>query len=184
MPPGSRPKTPTNSKQGPKDMISTQEGRSLRPSSSAVGSKVNIVELLFERNLEHCVLRVFLALDGQTLKCARCVCRRWAKFISNEVQHKTISLLELPSDLNSYSFAMTNSMLDLLVYVCRCGVGHNVTWRDVFTTSGASTCLGCLEFSALPGKHSNPTWRSIPYPIPCTYITTGQHASVVGLFLQ
>jgi len=66
-------------------MISSQEGRSPRPSSSAVGSKVNIVELLFERNLEHCVLRVFLALDGQTLKCARCVCRRWAKFISNEV---------------------------------------------------------------------------------------------------
>ena len=46
---------------------------------------MNIVELLFERNLGHCVLRVFLALDGQTLKCARCVCRRWAKFIANEV---------------------------------------------------------------------------------------------------
>ena len=132
MPPGSRPKTPVipNSKQGPKDLMSNQGGtscRSPRPSSSA-GSKVNIVELLFERNLGHCVLRVFLALDGQTLKCARCVCRRWAKFISNEVQHS-----------NNISPAIKN--WHLIIHVIRCGVGHSVTWRDDFITSGASTCL-------------------------------------------
>jgi len=52
------------------------------------------VELLFDRNLGHCVLRVFLALDGQTLKCARCVCRRWAKFIANEVWGRSEGHLE------------------------------------------------------------------------------------------
>jgi len=52
------------------------------------------VELLFERNLGHCVLRVFLALDGQTLKCARCVCRRWAKFIAKEVWGRSEGHLE------------------------------------------------------------------------------------------
>ena len=73
-------------------MMSNRGGSSYRSPRPSSGSKVNIVELLFERNLEHCILRIFLALDGQTLKCARCVCRRWAKFISNEVQHETTYL--------------------------------------------------------------------------------------------
>ena len=79
-------------------MMSSQGGGSYKSPRASAGSKVNIVELLFERNLEHCILRIFLALDGQTLKCARCVCRRWAKFISNEVQHETNYLLELRFD--------------------------------------------------------------------------------------
>ena len=148
IPPGSRPKTPViqNSKQGPKDMMSDQ--RSPRASSSA-GSKVNIVELLFERNLGHCVLRVFLALDGQTLKCARCVCRRWAKFISNEVQHSNNLHLDFLKFILCKGYVAV--MRNLKDHVSRFGVGHSVTWREDFITSGASTCLGYLESSTLPG---------------------------------
>ena len=64
MPPGSRPGTPTKlktSKQSTKDSMPSQGNESSSKRSSS-NSKVNIVELLFERNLGHCVLRVFLVV--------------------------------------------------------------------------------------------------------------------------